>query len=391
MKKVRIGLVLSLLLTGLFVPYVANATVGTSRPYLELCKDTEDSDCIESVSFKYDGGEELNAKHYGTAGGSENIFYLYQPVGYKGVDGTNILRVEASYLQDQLIVIIGGTGNTVMDPLPSWCNDIPTRISLKCTILGKLPTDLWASVTIRTKTFKPGIGIARSMGPLIESEKLSAGNRVTVSGYSMQMMGYITERGLSIQEFTDQPAGDYINQIWNFILPSAANSLPTQCQQSGSAILSTNVEMSRLPDWNKSESTLDMKTSSSHYHPDGVTVFKGLYFATISGTLAKCLWGIDPKIAAGQASISITGSSEAKDVATITTGYSGGNLILSAANFEFSSPVIKVFMKKAQVDRVTVVPKVEMFKKSTVTCLKKTTIKKVTAIKPKCPTGFKKI
>jgi hypothetical protein len=66
---------------------------------------------------------------------------------------------------------------------------------------------------------------------------------------------------------------------------------------------------------------------------------------------------------------------------------------LRADNFEFSSPTVKVkFSQEAE-------PKVEVTEspavspvatKSSITCVKGKVVKKVTAVNPKCPTGYKK-
>ena len=80
-------------------------------------------------------------------------------------------------------------------------------------------------------------------------------------------------------------------------------------------------------------------------------------------------------------------------IATTVLGERNGWVSLSAKNFEFSAPVIKA--KLTQEAEVVVTPtptasKKPVVKKVTITCIKGKTNKKVTAVKPKCPTGFKK-
>jgi hypothetical protein len=55
---------------------------------------------------------------------------------------------------------------------------------------------------------------------------------------------------------------------------------------------------------------------------------------------------------------------------------------LGAYGFGFSSPTLKVKFTQAAAPVVA--------KKTTITCVKGKTTKKVTAVKPTCPTGFKK-
>jgi hypothetical protein len=77
-------------------------------------------------------------------------------------------------------------------------------------------------------------------------------------------------------------------------------------------------------------------------------------------------------------------------------GESNGWLRLRADNFEFSSPVIKAKLsQEAPAPTATPIPEVTTpstpaKKKSTITCAKGKTTKKVTAVSPKCPSGYKK-
>jgi hypothetical protein len=84
---------------------------------------------------------------------------------------------------------------------------------------------------------------------------------------------------------------------------------------------------------------------------------------------------------------------------TTTAKVVGKTYEVSAAGFHFSAPVIK--MKVTQDANAPVAPKeaqspapakeqAAAAKKSTITCTKGKVSKKVTATKPKCPTGYKK-
>jgi len=73
-----------------------------------------------------------------------------------------------------------------------------------------------------------------------------------------------------------------------------------------------------------------------------------------------------------------------------------GWLYLQAKNFEFSAPIIKakltqeVVVEPTPTPTATATPKPVVAKKITITCVKGKTTKKVTAVAPKCPSGFKK-
>jgi hypothetical protein len=75
-------------------------------------------------------------------------------------------------------------------------------------------------------------------------------------------------------------------------------------------------------------------------------------------------------------------------VATTVLNERNGWLHLGAYGFGFSSPTLKVkFSQAAVTPTPTAKPSV---KKTTITCVKGKSTKKVTAVAPKCPVGYKK-
>ena len=118
---------------------------------------------------------------------------------------------------------------------------------------------------------------------------------------------------------------------------------------------------------------------------------------------AKCLWGVDlsravsATVAATYPELGIT------EFVTTTSRVEGKFFKVSASGFHYSAPTIKMKLTQspiaqeppkepvvvttpAQLDK----PVASASKKSTISCVKGKTIKKVTAVKPKCPAGFKK-
>jgi hypothetical protein len=110
--------------------------------------------------------------------------------------------------------------------------------------------------------------------------------------------------------------------------------------------------------------------------------------------VARCVYGFSK--APINATISITSDDGTPQVATTVIGERNGWLYLQAKNFEFSAPIIKAKLTQEVVVEPTPTPtatpavKPVVPKKATITCVKGKTTKKVTAVKPKCPSGFKK-
>jgi hypothetical protein len=127
--------------------------------------------------------------------------------------------------------------------------------------------------------------------------------------------------------------------------------------------------------------------------PDG-SVFKGNYNLVINSDFARCIYGFtQAPISATVAVLSADGSSQ---VATTVLNEKNGWLRLSASNFTFSAPTIRVLL--TQEAKPTPEPEMNTqaapkapVKKVTTTCAKGKLKKKLTASNPKCPAGYKKV
>ena len=154
-----------------------------------------------------------------------------------------------------------------------------------------------------------------------------------------------------------------------------------------SGIVTTNATQYSAgpPTLDKVEGTLNYVVAAPHYDPRDKD-FKGSYDLVMRSDVARCVYGFSK--APINATISITSADGTPQVATTLIGERNGWLYLQAKNFEFSAPVIKAKLTQEVVVEPTPTPVAA--KKITITCVKGKTIKKVTAIAPKCPAGYKK-
>jgi hypothetical protein len=136
--------------------------------------------------------------------------------------------------------------------------------------------------------------------------------------------------------------------------------------------------------------TLTYQVAAPHLMSDG-SVMKGQYNLVIRSEVARCIYGFSS--APVNAEVSVVNSNGEAQIATVIVGERNGWLYLKANNFEFSSPVIKVKLSQEADPLATPAPSASAkpaVKTATITCIKGKTSKKVTAVKPKCPAGFKK-
>jgi hypothetical protein len=189
------------------------------------------------------------------------------------------------------------------------------------------------------------------------------------------------------------------------------------------------------PVFDKSTGSLNYSVASAHYLRDG-SVFKGTYDLTVRNDVARCLYGFSK--APIKASISVTDSGSTQDVATEVLNQDSDWTHLGAYGFTFSNPTIKVvFSQSAPTPTTTLMPTPTPTTtlmptptptttlmptptpastlmptptpastptttrastispkpsslKTTISCLKGKLVKKVTAVNPSCPMGYKK-
>lgn len=125
--------------------------------------------------------------------------------------------------------------------------------------------------------------------------------------------------------------------------------------------------------------TLSYQVAGTHYLPDGTTLSEGTYDLVMRSETARCLYGFSK--APISATISVVSDKGENKVATTVISEKNGWLKLAAYGFTFSSPTISVKLSQA---------KAPAAKKTTITCVKGKLTKKVTAVSPKCPAGYKK-
>jgi len=202
-------------------------------------------------------------------------------------------------------------------------------------------------------------------------------------------------------------SGELASSIWRFG-SGLGMGLGSDCYKDKTKILglvTTNASTYDPAPPSFDGSSLNFRVGGAHFLADGTTLVKGSYDLALRAEFARCLYKFSNAPLGASVSVTSTDGST-QDVATESLREDAARewLYLSAKNFTFSSPTIRVkLVQKSQVDS-TVKPatnspssapsaSTQSPKKTpniTITCIKGKTIKKVTSINPKCPTGYKK-
>ena len=142
------------------------------------------------------------------------------------------------------------------------------------------------------------------------------------------------------------------------------------------------------PQYDKVQQVLNYKVAAPHLTPKG-EVFKGVYDLVLRSDVARCIYGFSK--APIRATISVLSENGSPDVATTLINEKNGWLTLGAYGFHYSAPTVQVKLAQdAPAPEATPSVKPTPILKTTVTCIKGKVIKKVTAVNPKCPSGYKK-
>lgn len=181
-----------------------------------------------------------------------------------------------------------------------------------------------------------------------------------------------------------------------------------------SGVVSSNSTMylAAPPVFNSSTGTLEYQVAAPHFDRNN-NVNTGTYDLLLNSKVARCLYNFTN--APIKASVSMVSTDGTTQAATSVLSETNGWLHLAVAGFTYSSPTIQVKLSQdapAAVATPTPVitptpeptasaapttppvapaPKPTVAaKKITITCVKGKTTKTVTAVKPTCPTGYKK-
>jgi hypothetical protein len=179
--------------------------------------------------------------------------------------------------------------------------------------------------------------------------------------------------------------------LWNFsVIPLVedGDNWVSRCKKtmnsasSFSGVISTNATVFvQGPPKLESSGDLNFQVAGTHLKQNGDKNI-GSYNLSIDKNVAKCIWGTSSLGAS--ASISVTSQDGVKQVATTSIGLSENQLNFSASGFDYSIKKIAISIG-ARKSTAT-----NSMSKTTITCGKGNISKKVTALKPKCPAGYKK-
>ena len=323
-------------------------------------------------------------------------------------DGTRVLgkwvtKPGASYATAQLRMnyTTGDFGYYTFDGLTTPCSDnaivVDVRPMRHSFDLYASPTCHWIfkekfeerfEITVKSKSLKGFVGGVASNGKDPEISFTESGgeqfftlrlNFAYFSWESPPAPGQVS----GICEKNEYKATDGGWAFWSRVFWIKQMRDPFLAINPGDMIAASNgVRCVGKIEWDSQEQALVILVGSPHFDVDG-SVVEGWYEGAIRGRYITSRFGIKPSQAAGNARLEIVYADGQRKVATITAKYDSATdwLYLKGYGFTYSTPKLMGKFGKP-IATVTV--------KKTITCVKGKTSKKVTAVKPACPKGYKK-
>lgn len=399
----------------LLVPaQAANAAEITS---LRFCSIVQSTPCIESVLVNAPGESAVAAKLTGEVKSWASSFAT-QPVsinadvlqveGVKHTTGTEDFYVEAYRFPDDASycwardMCSERNGEYVVKIMPAWWKTSTKFIQFKteptnmvcgsrenpsiCTMPEWLNPGYEYSVKLRLESsFGVGWVVGESAMGKVKIEKVAATDEtlLTISAAPILKSSVWTTE-LHPKSWQNQDAADVDSYRWDVYVLSKKHSMAEQfsrCEYGeGLAVWHNSDQILTLPTWDAANQVLKMEVAAPHLRADGA-LNEAQFSFQMPLSLIKCLWGLNlAKAFKAQVSVTDDGSGGAQ-AATILAGSDEKNYYFQVAGLHYSSPQIRVKMTQVS-DPV----------KKTILCrnVKKPKLtKKVTAVLPKCPSGYK--
>lgn len=389
----------------------ANASITLPKGTFLPCAAGGGTYCIESVSLTPSGGKAIaltwvaTGSQGATAGNTNGVAAGKELPGRWSADGAFVnenydgLYVEAQAANEFVPWIM-------LDAKPTYSPG--NKVSLAATTTSattpvNLNADALISVKMRISDFKLGVtyGIATEA-------------TVDVQAGIFEIAGYPVK--VPQAKSTKDCSGDtgvssaLVTQFQSILVPSN-DPLGFSFEGGSGKIYVGSNGLCKLstPVWNSEKKSLSYKASAPRLAPDGKTVNTGFYYATISAADALALWGLKrAEDAASALMVSVRTTDGGSTAATKTVAVKNGRIIIQVFGFEFPDPMLDISLnpsfdlmassaladsnmsaqatvKKSPTPKPTVAPKT-----TTISCLKGNVLKKVTGVKPSCPTGYKK-
>jgi hypothetical protein len=416
-------LALGIVATSVNVP-TAHASLSIPKGAFQACSVAPGDYCIESVSLTPVGGKAIALSWVatggagGSAGNTNNVAAGKDlPGRWSAADAFATENYDGLYLEAQ-------NANEfvpwiIVDAKPTYSPG--NKVSLAAlTTSATTPVNLNSEVAIgikmRISDFQVGVTFGVVTDATVNITTTDGKNVFEFNGYPVKVPTAKSSKDCTGDKGV---AATVVTQFQSVIVPSNDPMGFTIPGSAGKIYVGSNgICKLSTPVWNADKKAFSYKASAPRLAPDGTTVNTGFYYASISYADAIALWNLTrPEDAATALVVSVRTGAGGSTAATANVSAKNGKIVIQVSGFEFPDPMLDISLNPAYNDlgkpsadsNMTVAaseqqmstPKksttatskgsVAKAKTITISCVKGKTTKKVTALKPVCPAGFKKV
>lgn len=426
LEKFTRGLALlafGLVATSVNVPS-ANASLSIPKGAFQACSVAPGDYCIESVSLTPVGAKAIALSWVATggagatAGNTNNVAPGSElPGRWSAADAFAAENYDGLYLEaknaNEFVPWI------IIDAKPTYSPG--NKVSLAAlttspTTPVNLNSEVAIGIKIRISDFQVGVTFGVVTDATVNITTTSGKNVFEFTGYPVKVPTAKSSKDCTGDKGV---ASTVVTQFQSVIVPSNDPMGFTIPGSAGKIYVGSNgICKLSTPVWNADKKAFSYKASAPRLAPDGTAVNTGFYYASISYADAIALWNLTrPEDAATALVVSVRTGAGGSTAALANVSAKNGKIVIQVSGFEFPDPMLDISLNPAYndlgkpsgdsnmtvkaSDKQMTTPKksttesskgtVAKVKTITISCVKGKTTKKVTAVKPVCPAGFKKV
>jgi hypothetical protein len=392
----------------------ANASVTLPKEAFKPCAVAPAPYCIESVSVTPSGAKAIALSWVADGSVGASAANTTGVVAGKALPGRwTADKAFATENYDGLYLEVKAANEFVpwiyVDAVPTFSPGAKVALAATSSSLTtpvNLNSDSAITVKLRISDFKVGVTYGIATEATLEVLSAAGGNTFELTGNPVKVPQAKNSKDCKGDTGVSSAV---VTQFQTIVVPSndpmgfsfEGGTGKIYVGSNGACNLST-------PVWNSEKKSLSYKASAPRLAPDGTTINTGFYYATISAADALALWGLKKaEDAATALMISVKTTATGSTAATKTVAVKNGRIIIQVFGFEFPDPMLDISLNPSYdpmssssaatnmsaqgtvKKSPTPTPKATV-KMTTISCLKGSVIKKVTAVKPTCPSGYKK-
>jgi hypothetical protein len=342
---------------------------------LPRCESSKQLDCVDSVSV-FDNSGKLKVATWQRD--------TYQPV-YTDALGNKMNLGQSIWMAsvDGRQVSVGIAADAE-SPTHGCCRMPDGSImrfgSIRSRVIVDEPLTTKVQFKIRTSWIKPLNVPLFAAEASFSQAAIPGGNLWTFAGKGVAVSGYSDNWD---EKLESNARADFDSTVFYFTIDHAGltdelSPFPKSCSEFGYTAQASNASSAGMPSWNSKTNSLDFAIEAPHTTTKGEKNL-GFFQFWANDKYLKCKFPRNTLSTASQVKIQVFDANGELQTATYVAKYEKGLLYVAAFGFHYSSPTVRLTPVTAA-------------KKTTITCVNSKTpklTKKVTAISPKCPVGYK--